>query len=472
MTDLNLTGMAFKRYQQQSFEEARGFIAEALLKDRNDALAYFVLGLIEVAEGRPEAGEVAFRRATKFAPDNAGCFFALGNALGEQGRFEEADQAYVEGMRIGHAGAEERRNHARILFRLDRFADCVAALEASLTIAPDCIDAWYELAQACRMLGWCEKGVSACRAGLAIAPDRDDLRRLLATLLLLDGRLSEGLLEYETRLLAYDPCRNSPLPRWQGEDLSGKKILIRGEQGMGDAIQMARFLPLLTAQGAEVWFDCHPCMHRLLQSLTCEINILTLGETSKADYQLPLLSLPLRLGVEMGNIPAEIPYLSSEPDLREKWRARLDGGFKVGLVWQGNKGHTHDLRRSFPLAAAAELFTVQNARFFGLQYEYGCEQSEGWPLTDLGPELGDYVDTAAILSNLDLLISCDTSTAHLAGALGVPTWLALDGVNDWRWMTKREDSPWYPGHRLFRQTIIGDWSGVFERMAEELRRLV
>jgi tetratricopeptide (TPR) repeat protein len=469
--NLNHTGMAFKRYQQRNFAEARGFIAEALLKDRNDALAYFVLGLIEMGEERPEAGEVAFRRAIKLSPDNAGCFYALGNALGVQGKFVEADQAYVEGMLIGKAGAEERRNHARILFRLDRFADCVAALEASLTEGPECIDAWYELAQACRMQGWAAKGVEACREGLTRAPEREDLRKLLATLLLLDGRLGEGLVEYETRLLAYDPCRNSPLPLWRGEDLSGKKILIRGEQGMGDAIQMARFLPMLVARGAEVWLDCHPCLHRLLQGLACDIRLLALGEACEADYQLPLMSLPLRFGVDIENIPAEIPYLAVESDLREKWRVRLGKGFKIGLVWQGNKGHFNDLRRSFPLAAAAELFTIPDVRFFGLQYEYGREQMGEWPMVDLGPELADYADTAAILSNLNLLISCDTSTAHLAGALGTPTWLALDAVNDWRWMLKREDSPWYPRHRLFRQTKIGDWSGVFARMAEELRLL-
>jgi hypothetical protein len=196
-----------------------------------------------------------------------------------------------------------------------------------------------------------------------------------------------------------------------------------------------------------------------------------LGETIAADFQLPLMSLPLRFGVNLGSIPAEVPYFATENDLREKWRVRLGEGFKVGLVWQGNKGHMNDLRRSFSLAAAAELFAVPNLRFFGLQFEYGREQIGDWPLVDLGPDLTDYAETAAILSNLDLLISCDTSTAHLAGALGVPTWLALDAVNDWRWMTKREDSPWYPKHRLFRQAKSGDWSGVFERMAVELRNL-
>ncbi len=285
-----------------------------------------------------------------------------------------------------------------------------------------------------------------------------------------------GWPEYEWRWRRQDaspPALTQPL--WDGSSLQGKSILLYPEQGLGDTLQFIRYAPLVKQTGATVIVQCQPPLLRLLATCAGIDRLLPEGaDLPPFDVQAPLLSLPRILRTTLASIPANIPYLSADPDLRARWRQSLSGvaDFKVGIAWQGNPGHKRDRQRSVPLAAFAPLAEAPGVRLVSLQKGPGHEQltelAERLRVLDLTDELEDFADTAALLSNLDLVITVDTAVAHLAGAMGIPVWVALPIVPDWRWLLERQDSPWYPTMRLFRQTAWGDWAGVFERLTGAL----
>jgi hypothetical protein len=267
-------------------------------------------------------------------------------------------------------------------------------------------------------------------------------------------------------------------PAWRGESLDGRSILVYGEQGLGDIIQFARYVPVLAGKGAETGFYVTAKLVRILESLPGRVRVLpSLGADRNFDYQCPLMSLPYRLGAEAANIPAT-PYLSADPQRSARWGAAIGtGGFKIGVSWHGNPIAPE---RSFPLAELYPLSQIPRVRLISLQKNQGLEQLASLPAGmavetlgedfDAGPDA--FLDTAAVMEHLDLVVTCDTAIAHLAGALARPVWVALKYVPDWRWMLERSDSPWYPGMRLFRQGEPGGWSALFEGMTAELKKLL
>ncbi|HEV2664392.1 MAG TPA: tetratricopeptide repeat protein, partial [Blastocatellia bacterium] len=267
---------------------------------------------------------------------------------------------------------------------------------------------------------------------------------------------------------------------WQGEDIAGQSIAVYGEQGLGDIIQFSRYLPLLVQRGADVSFFTDVRMHRLLKSLHGRIELHGIRGTSKAvNTCCALLSLPYRFGTALSTIPAEVPYLRAEKERVARWKARLgDQGFAIGIAWQGNP--RGDVGRSVALSEFLPLARVPGVRLISLQKHYGLEQlaklPAGMEVEQLGSDFDDgpdaFIDTAAVMESLDLIITSDTSVAHLAGALGRPTWVTLRKIPEWRWLLYRSDSPWYPTMRLFRQETDGDWASVFSTIADELRRLL
>jgi hypothetical protein len=265
---------------------------------------------------------------------------------------------------------------------------------------------------------------------------------------------------------------------WDGSDLHGRTILLWTEQGLGDSIQFVRYAPLVAARGGRVLLHVPESLAALLAACPGVGRVVTEDEPlPDFDCHAPLMSLPLLLGTTLESIPAAVPYLSADPARIERWRRELDGvaGLKVGVAWQGNPAHKKDRQRSFPLTRFEPIARISGVRLFSLQKGFGAEQLEGgvsFPITELGSRLLDLTDTAAVLANLDLLICPDTSPAHLAGALGVPVWVALPFACDWRWLADREDSPWYPTLRLYRQERQGDWDPVFERITSDLAQLV
>ena len=269
-----------------------------------------------------------------------------------------------------------------------------------------------------------------------------------------------------------------PQPRWDGSDLQGKTILLRAEQGLGDTLHFIRYAALVKQRGGTVVVACQKPLLRLLQTCPGIDRLVVRGtELPPFDVQAPLLSLPGIFQTALTSIPARVPYVFADAGLVEHWRQRLATlpGFKVGIAWQGNPQVSKVQPHFIPLGAFEPLARLPEVQLISLQKGPGAEQlttlNPAFPVTDLGTldeAAGPFMDTAAIVKNLDLVISADTVTAHLAGALGVPTWVALPFFPDWRWLLDREDSPWYPTLRLFRQAETGGWPSVFARMTAAL----
>jgi hypothetical protein len=311
-------------------------------------------------------------------------------------------------------------------------------------------------------------------------PDRMDAlaNRSLAILTL--GDLPRGFAEYETRWksAAFKDKVSMPCPRWDGADVTGKTILLTSEQGSGDVIQFIRYAPLVSARGAKVSVHCSPELRGVIETVAGVSGIFHAGDQlPPMDFYAPLASLPSIFKTTLDTIPANVPYVRADPDKLARWQERLASasGFKVGIVWAGTPLHQNDCARSSKLSDFAPL-AIQGVSLFSLQK--GKPESQlaspppGMQITALGPDLRNFADTAALLQCLDLLISVDTSVVHLAGALGKPVWTLLAKGPDWRWMLDREDSPWYPTMRLFRQREMGNWSDVIARVSENLRQQV
>jgi hypothetical protein len=294
---------------------------------------------------------------------------------------------------------------------------------------------------------------------------------------LLGGHFERGWPEYEWRWRGNEAVF-APLnqPLWDGSALEGRTILLHAEQGLGDTIQFIRYARLVRARGGTVVVACPTPLIQLLTGCAGIDQLIPQGSILPPfDVYAPLLSLPGILGTSLGSVPAEVPYLVADAELERHWREKLGPlrAFKIGIAWQGNPGYLGDSFRSIPLTHFATLARVEGVRLFSLQKGPGSEQLSAlgdlFPVTDLGSQLdnatGAFVETAAVMKSLDLIITSDTAVAHLAGALGVPVWVALPAVPDWRWMLDRADSPWYPTMRLFRQTAWGQWESVFARLA-------
>jgi hypothetical protein len=332
-------------------------------------------------------------------------------------------------------------------------------------------------------MGRYEEAMPCLERAIGLRPDLAIIHWNRAIALLLEGRLTEGWAEAEWRF-AYTPAlrRDFPQPAWDGRsDLAGRTILLHAEQGLGDAIQFCRYAPMVAARGGgdRVVLECQPELAALLTTAPGVAQVVRRGDPLPPfELHCPLLSLPHRFGTTLATIPAAVPYLTPDPDKVRAWQSRLaaDGpGRKVGLAWAGSPGHANDRQRSCRLSDFAPLANVPGVTFYSLQLGPTGEQATNPPpglrLLDPTADLRNFADTAALVANLDLVISVDTAVVHLAGALAKPTWVLLPFNPDWRWLRDREDSPWYPTMRLFRQSERGNWKSTIERVASELREL-
>jgi hypothetical protein len=300
---------------------------------------------------------------------------------------------------------------------------------------------------------------------------------------LLRGDFEGGWQDYEQRWAQPNVIlRSFHEPRWDGSPLEGKSIFVYAEQGLGDTIQFIRYLPLIKERGGTVLFGSPPGLERLFSGIPGVDRLIAGGAAVPPfDVQAPLLSLPGIFGTTLATIPAAVPYLRADPGLVDHWRGELAPleGFKIGVAWQGSPKNTGDRYRSFPLTHFESLARVPGVQLVSLQKGPGAEQMSGigerFPILDLSDRLdkaGAFLDTAAVMMNLDLVVTADTAVAHLAGALGVPVWTLLMLTPDWRWLLDRSDTPWYPTMHLFRQKRFGDWAEAFEHIAAELRLLI
>ena len=426
-----------------------------------------------LALGRVSEAIAACRIALQLKRGNAEAHQVLGHALTDTGDYAGALKAYQDAARLQPDLPDLQNNLGTALHHANRLEEAARTLTRAHAREPGDPGTLLNLSSVQRDLGWFEQAQARLAEAARIAPDDPRIRYNQALLLLLLGKFEPAWPGWEDRFRAGAvPARALGRPRWRGDKLAGRSLLIHAEQGFGDTIQFCRF-PFPT-DGAVI-FEVQPRIARLLASLTDAPKIVHAGEALPPfDLECPLMSLPAIRGTTEATIPATIPYLSAEPEAVKRWRARLgDNGFRVGIAWQGNVARREDGGRSIRLEHYLPLASVPGARLISLQKDVGSEQlTSAMPIETLGGDFDSgpdgFIDTAAVMMNLDLVITSDTAVAHLAGALGCPVWVALRAVPDWRFMLQRTDSPWYPTMRLFRQTVRDAWGPVFAAMRDAL----
>ena len=442
------------------------------------ALFHANLGEMLRMAGRPDLAVEAARRALAIEPSMATALSNLGVALYELKDYEEAAEAHRQAVVAAPDFAEAHSNLGNALHGLRRFDEAIAAYRRALQLKPDFADALANLGTTLHHSGSFDEGIATLRHALALAPHHANAHSGLGILLLMRGDFAEGWDEYEWRLRSSErtgPC--FPERSWMGESLIGKHIYVQAEQGFGDSLQFARYLPLLAERAGRVTLRVHQQLVTLLRESLPGVTVLgDRGDPLPFDVDTALLSLPRLLKTRLETIPANIPYLRPTAETARRWRDRLASlpGFKVGVVWAGNPEHANDTRRSLDVSLLAPLLGMPNTSFVSLQVgersaELKTLNRDKPSIRDMSPHFNDFNETAGAVAALDLVITVDTSVAHLAGGLGTPTWVLLPWVTDWRWMLEREDNPWYPTMRLRRQKRGQDWSEIISRIAADLR---
>lgn len=446
------------------------------------SVALFHCNLCEMARlaGSLEEALAAGQRAVELRPDYAEAHNNLGIVHYERDELEQAVACYEKAIALRPDFAHAYSNLGNALRAQSRFTEAVPLYQRAIELSPDYADAHANLGTTLQMLGRRAEAMESFDRALALNPAQANAHSGRSLIQLLEGRYEEGWPEYEWRWRSRDvPARRPPGRPWRGEELGGKRILVYAEQGYGDTIQFCRYLPLLRDRGAIPILRLPARLDSLIaDSMPWLETSSEAGALPAYDFHAALMSLPGILGTRVDTIPADIPYLLAEPGASARCEERIgdDGRLKVGLAWSGNPKHVNNLYRSLHADQLAPLLGVGGARFFSLQVGQGADEAAGLPagsITILGEEiLTPFAAAAALMENLDLVISIDSSAAHLAGALGRPVWILLSSVPDWRWMLEREDNPWYPTARLFRQQTPGQWEDVVSRAAEELQAVV
>ena len=465
------------------FEEAEPYIARAVELDASSDSSFYNYGVILKALGRPREALAQFDRALTINPKHSKAWSNRGSCLSDIEQYERALADFDKAIALNPRHFEANYNKGNALSALDRPDGACAAFEAALAINPSSPEAHNNRALALRELGSFDEAVAEFDKAIALNADHVEGRFNRGLLYLLTGDFDNGWREYEWRSLRLTANqRRFPKPLWAGgEPISGKTLFIHAEQGLGDTIHFCRYVRLASDAGARVIFAPQEPLRALMRTLGSGFEIAEGGgEALEFDFHCPLLSLPRAFGTRLETIPSETPYLSAQPDRVARWAERLGGhGFKIGVCWQC-RGGKDDRSRSFPLALLVEFLRWPQVRLISLQKGDGLSQINELPVDMRVETLGDafdpegeaFLDTAAVMKSCDLVISADTAVAHLAGALAVPTWVALKLASDWRWMQGRADSPWYPTMRLFRQSVRGNWDGVFADMKIALQSLL
>ena len=415
--------------------------------------------------------------AVALSPEYGDALYNLGCAHQAAGDLSAAVGAYQRAREYEPKRISVYNNLGVVLTELDEIDEAVACLRAGLDIDAQSVRLHHNLGLAFRQGGDPAAAAHSFDRVLDIDPENVAAHFCRATARLLDGDYAAGFEDYEWRWRMHDvrPRRFASTP-WDGTAGAAKTVLLHHEQGHGDSIQFARFIPMVKARVGRVVLECPPALTRLLTTLDGVDAMVADGASVEADAHAALGSLPRLLGIRLDTLPADVPYLRPDPALMARWAPRLDvPGLRVGLVWAGNPRQPSDRKRSTTLAVLAPLAGIEGASYFGLQVGPGRRDLDDgtppFPLVDLGSAVDDFADTAAIVEQLDLVITTCTSVAHLAGALGRPVWTMLCRDADWRWLVDRTDSPWYPTMRLFRQRRAGDWPGVVDAVGRALAAL-
>jgi tetratricopeptide (TPR) repeat protein len=437
------------------------------------------LGTALRKDGQLGEAIILLNRAIELNPGFVEAYIELGNVFSDQHNLVEAFECFRRAAQCEPKSAEAYCNLGNSLAAMDRFEDAQAAYHTAIELKPDFALAYTCLGKSLSYSGDFPAAILALEKAIQLNPQLGVAHHALAVELLRLGDFRGGLVEYEWRnepLSAILSKAPKSAVRWDGGDIHGQTIFIHGEQGFGDNLQFVRYVPMLKERGGRVILGCRPELLRLFKSCLNVEKVISTGDPFPTfDCHCPIGSLPMAFGTELNSIPASVPYLNADPVFVQAWAEKLGPRsevLRIGLAWAGNPDFEDDRRRSLNLTQLSPLADTRNVVFFSLQKGPPASQLASAPLEmtliDVGSELTDFADTAAAMASLDLIITTDTSVAHLAGALGMPVWVMLPHVPSWRWLVHREDSPWYPTMRLFRQPSLGDWDSVIARVLDAL----
>jgi Flp pilus assembly protein TadD len=451
---------------------------------REDPFFLHTLGTLLQKSQRNAEAITVYQRVIELKPESADSYNNLGVLFKETNRLAEAEAAYRKAIEL-KPDFEKAHSNLGVLFKeTGRIAEAKVAYRYAIELKPDYPEAHNNIGVLHKDDLLFAEAEAAYRRALSLKPDYANAQWNLGLLLLTVGRYGEAWPYYESR---YHPNRTEGVshlpklafPQWKGESLQGKSLLIWPEQGLGDFIQFARFLPRIKELGASrITLLCHPPLKPLLETVSAVDHVIVdFADAGTHDFWVLPLSLPLHLDITLETLPARLPYVRALPERLERWHRRLPAkGLKVGLVWKGNPQHLNDANRSLPsLKVLAPLWSVPGINYISLQKGAGEEEVQqhaaDLPIIDLGSAIEDLADTAAIVAQLDLVICVDTVVAHVAGALGKPCWLLVPAVEtDWRWFVEGTDSPWYPGvMRIFRQSSPHDWSETVKELVAHMK---
>jgi tetratricopeptide (TPR) repeat protein len=463
----------------QKYEDAVTVFRHVTTLRPGDAQAYNNLANSQRALGQVDQAIETYRRALDLQPEFPECWSNLSATLKDAGEFDEAIDAANKSLAQRPAYAGALCNLGTALKAKGEFEKANDAYQQAIAADPNYADGYYNLGNLHKEQGRLNEAVAAYEQALALRPQFASARwnQSLVKLLRDDPDAWDA---YESRwLVARTPMnRGFSQPLWDGSDLSGRTVLLHAEQGLGDTIQFIRYAPMVKQKGGMVAVLCQPELRRLLTGqLGIERVVTDNASAQPFDVHCPILSLPRIFQTTPNTIPANVPYLTPDASLVDQWRQRISAqpaGLKVGLVWAGRPQNRGDEQRSIELAALAPLARAEGVEFYSLQKGEASAQASSPPagmrLADWTAELNDLADTAALIANLDLVISVDTSAAHLAGALAKPVWTLIPFAPDWRWKLGSSDTPWYPTMKLFRQPRWGDWNAAIEQIAAELQQ--
>jgi len=449
-----------------------------------DAEGFTNLSTALRAASRMDEALVAANKAIELAPERAEVYSNLGILLQKMDRYAEAVEALDRALQINPESGFDHGNLASVYEQMDRHDDSAREFETAAKLLPGFAHVHNTLSSLYRNMNRDAEALAAADRAMTIDPDHPDAHGNRAFALLSLGNLQDGFYEYEWRWRCKHfttPMREFDRPMWDGSDPRGRTILVHTEQGFGDVIQMARYLPMVADLGARIYIECFAPLKPLMENVRGVTRVMVAGiKLPDFDLHCPVMSLPRAFRTTLETIPNQVPYLTAPQRKREIWKPRIEQAargrrWRVGLMWGGNK--KPDPKRSCDLKLLAPLAVAGNdVSFISFQTgEHADQLREAPPELDIvhiGNELKDFADTAAALENIDLLITIDTAIAHLGGAVGVKTWTMVPHSPDWRWLRDREDSPWYPTMRLFRQPRRNAWPDVIDRVAAALKAFV
>jgi len=466
-------------FQLKKYDTAGNLIGKAIENRPRVPQFHYNSGLVFIALNRHEKAILAFEKAIKLKPDYAEAYYNLALALKEQQKFENAVKNFKQAIQLVPDDAYAYYNLGNTYEALGRYEAAVKNYQLAIKKNRNFADVHNNLAVVLRELGRHDEAISHCREAIRVQPDCAEAHWNMSLELLLNGQFEEGWKRHEWRFRRGKRSTIYPydfgIPLWDGSRFTGKRLFVHSEQGFGDTLQFLRYLPMVKRLGGTVIFETFGPLLEILNSFPGIDELVEISPNrsyaESCNYYVPIMSLPMLFATDISTIPSNIPYIFADPVKIEQWKNRINRkGFRIGIVWAGKSGHGNDKNRSCALKDFTTLAGIPGVAMYGLQKGDVVRQAEtlGERIINFDHELKDFSETAAAIENLDLIISVDTVVAHLAGAMGKPVWILLPYAPDWRWLLEREDSPWYPTMRLFRQPVRGDWGAVFDRIKDEL----